>query len=67
MNYREWVASQFELRMTEDGRVCFKTPCSYYTFSKEDFEIIREMFLNFESRIHTTKSPWSYFLCFYSF
>ena len=41
MNYKEWVASQFELRMTEDGRVCFKTPCSYYTFSKEDFEIIR--------------------------
>ena len=49
MNYREWVASQFELKMTEDGRVCFKTPCSYYTFSKEDFEIVREMFLNFES------------------
>ena len=49
MNFKEWVASQFELRMTEDGRVCFKTPCIYYTFSKEDFEIVREMFLNFES------------------
>ena len=49
MNYREWVATQFELRMLENGRICFRTPCIYYTFSMEDFEYIRELFLNFES------------------
>ena len=49
MNYREWVASQFKLTKLENGRVCFRTPCIDYTFSEEDFEFIRSLFLEFES------------------
>ena len=49
MNYKEWVASQFKLTLLENGRVCFRTPCINYTFSKEDFEFIRSLFLELES------------------
>lgn len=48
MDFQEWVKSQFKLTKLENGRIHFQTPCINYTFSPEDFEILKKIILEFD-------------------
>lgn len=44
MNFQDYVASQFEVKIIKEGRrkgrVCFKSPMGVCTLSKEDWRIV---------------------------
>lgn len=44
MNFQDYVASQFDVKIIKEGRhkgrVCFKTPLGYVSLTKEDWLIV---------------------------
>lgn len=44
MDFQDYVASQFEVKIIKEGRrkgrVCFKTPLGYVSLTKEDWQIV---------------------------
>jgi len=46
MNFQDYVASQFEVKIINEGRrkgrVCFKTPLGYVSLTRSDWEIVKQ-------------------------
>lgn len=44
MNFQDYVASQFEVKRINQGklkgRICFKTPLGYVSLTPQDWEIV---------------------------